>query len=290
MLAICEIAEMNALTQTFAQPVADNSNKVIDTTPTDFLHEKNAPLATAKEPYRFWYYEEHSLPEDARIRTVCIKAQPTSNQYAVVTIELYSPKTHQCVQRITLKPNEYRYCNVIAGKIVTFLPDASISRDLCLIRKDLTKSAYDVVRPGEETWQLKEDHICRVAVRSRDAGFLLLKDGKVNSAFYTPARDYMVQLQFDMVMANVVDIAVTSKGHSQLLEDGTVVTNGIVEKEKCVRLHPEQQWKTSTRGVTELVLSEDRSALVALREKDAPRICFNRDGFRLEANSITLDL
>lgn len=277
LLAICELAEVNPLTQTFQQMQVSSAERK---EPDAFLYEKNAALVAAEEPYQFWYHDDDTIPEGKRIRTVCVKSQPGTNPYTVVKIELYSKKTKECVQKITLAPDEYCYCNALEGSIVCILPNVDIGRDLCLFRKNSSRADYEIVPRNGAPWNLKHGNISCVAVAEREADFLLLADGKVNTAFYKPAKDYLIQLQFDMIMGNAVEILFTQKGCSVLLEDGTVLTNGKAEAEKRVRLRGNHRAKASAEDIREVALSADGSAAVALRKKGAPLVCFNHQGFR----------
>lgn len=283
LLAICEIAEVNAMTQVF-RSVQHERSVGEPAVPKEFFYDKNAPLIAAEEAYRFWYHDDDILKDGSRIQTVCIKAQPSTNQYAVVKIELYSPKTGKCVQRITLKKGEYRYCNVSEGKIIQFLPNASISNDLCLVRRDASKADYEVISQGGESWNLKQGNISCIAAGSQDTGFLVLSEGKVMTAFYKPAKDYMVQLQFDMIMMNVVEIGLSQQGYTLLLEDGTVISNGKSKKEQrvCLRSNRLPVLEAADKSVSEIVLSESGRTLVALCEKKPPRICFDSRDFHIK--------
>lgn len=278
LLAICELAEVNPLTQTFQQTQSASAAKCKE--PDAFLYEKNAALVASEEPYRFWYHDDDAIPEGKRIRTVCVKSQPGANPYTVVKIELYSKKTGECVQKITLAPDEYCYCNALEGSIVCFLPNVDIGRDLCLFRKNASRADYEVVPRNGAPWNLKHGSISCVAAAEQETDFLLLADGKVNTAFYKPAKDYIVQLQFDMIMGNAVEILLTRKGCSVLLEDGTVLTNGKPEAKKRVRLRSNHRVKASTADIREVALSEDGSAVVALRKKGAPCVYFDHQGFQ----------
>lgn len=277
LLAICEIAEVNPLTQTFQQT---QSSATEHKEPDAFLYEKNAVLVAAEEPYRFWYHDDDTIPEGQRIRTVRIKSQPGANPYTVVKIELYNKKTRECLQKITLTPDEYCYCNALEGSIVCILPNVDIGRDLCLFRKNSSRADYEIVPRNGAPWNLKHGNISCVAVAEREADFLLLADGKVNTAFYKPAKDYLIQLQFDMIMGNAVEILFTQKGYSVLLEDGTVLTNGKAETKKRVRLRGNHRTKASAEDIREVALSADGSAAVALQKKGAPLVCFDHQGFR----------
>ena len=297
LLAICQLAEVNPLKQSFrsAQPTAAPRSQLrpkAQSQPnpqmaiTDFPFEETAVLAAAEEPYRYWYHEEPEPQKGSTIHTVCIKAQPGSRSSQVVSIALFSQSTGQCIQEITLQKGEFRYCNVSSGKIIGFLPDAAVCTDLCLTRDSYTADYYTVVPRDTDSWKLNQKGITMAAAGSQQNGFLLLMDGKVSTAFYKPAKDYMVQLQFDMVMTPVVEIQVTADGSRLLLEDGTVLYNGRKEKNRCVTLSGSRipLKALNDPAVSQLVLSEECDALVIFRENQQPRVCYDSAKFKLKAN------
>lgn len=104
------------------------------------------------------------------------------------------------------------------------------------------------------------------------------------TAFYKPAKDYMVQLQFDMIMMNVVEIGLSQQGYTLLLEDGTVISNGKSKKEQrvCLRSNRLPVLEAADKSVSEIVLSESGRTLVALCEKKPPRICFDSRDFHIK--------
>ncbi len=305
LLAICQLAEVNPLKQSFrsAQPSevpalvktaapSSQARSKAQSQPnpqmviTDFPFEKTAVLAAAEEPYRYWYHEEPEPQNGSIIHTVCIKAQPGSQSSQVVSIALFSQSTGQCIQEITLQKGEFRYCNVSSGKIIGFLPDAAVCTDLCLTRDSYIADYYTVAPRDTDSWKLNQKGITMVAVGSQQNGFLFLMDGKVSTAFYKPAKDYMVQLQFDMIMTPVVEIQVTADGSRLLLEDGTVLYNGRKEKNRCVTLSGSRisLKALDDPSVSQIVLSEERDALVIFRENQQPQVCYDSTKFKLKAN------
>ena len=308
LLAICQLAEVNPLKQSFRalQPeksaaapeqkksprpqsrLQNQSKPQVEfrQTVTEFPFEKTAALAASGEPYCYWYHEEAEPRKGERIHTVCIKAQPGSRSDQVVRIALFSPTTGKCVQEITLKKGEFRYCNVSAGKIIGFLPDGAVSTDLCLLRDSYAADHYTVIPKDADAWKLNQRGITMAAAGTQQDGFLLLMDGKVSTAFYKPARDYMVQLQFDMIMMPVAELQLTADGCRLLLEDGTVVYNGKKEKNRCVTLSGSRAplKALDDPAVSQLVLSEERDALVIFREDRQPQVCYDSTRFKLKAD------
>lgn len=300
LLAICQLAEVNPLHQSFRAVEPDRDTPVPEeakTAPdsdeaqagsgpliTEFPFERTAVLAASPEPYCYWYHEEEEPQQGAPIRTVCVKAQPGAHPGQLVRIALFSPATGACVQELTLKKGEFRYCNVSSGRIIGFLPDGAVSSELSLVRTSYAERYYTVIPRDADAWRLNQQGITMAAAGSGQDGFLLLMDGKVSTAFYKPARDYMVQLQFDMVMMPVVEVQITPDGCRLLLEDGTVLRHGRKEKGRRVTLADNRRPLEALHGptVTQLVLSEAGDALAVFREDRQTQVCYDGAGFRLE--------
>lgn len=302
LLAICQLAEVNPLHQSFravepdsnppeqeeAAPGPDSGGVPSGGGPsiTEFPFEKTAVLAASAEPYHYWYHEESEPREGAPIRTVCVKAQPGAQPDHLVRIALFSPTTGACVQEITLKKGEFRYCNVSSGRIIGFLPDGTVSSDLAVVRDSYLEKYYTVIPRDADAWKLNQQGITMAAAASQQDGFLLLMDGKVSTAFYKPARDYMVRLQFDMVMTPVVELQVTSAGCRLLLEDGTVLCQGRKEQRRRVTLADNRSPLKALNdpAVSQLVLSGERDALAVFREDRKTQVCYGSASFRLKAD------
>lgn len=300
LLAICQIAEVNPLHQSFravepdsdtpvpeeaeAAPNSDGAQSGGEPLITEFPFEKTAVLAASAEPYCYWYHDEEEPQQGSPIRTVCVKAQPGARPDHLVRIALFSPTTGACVQEITLKKGEFRYCNVSSGRIIGFLPDGTVSSDLAVVRDSYAEKYYTVIPRDADTWKLNQQGITMAATASQQDGFLLLMDGKVSTAFYKPARDYMVQLQFDMVMMPVVELQVTTDGCRLLLEDGTVLCQGRKEPRRCVTLAENRSPLNALNdpAVSQLVLSEKQDALVIFWEDRQAQVCFDGADFQLE--------
>lgn len=192
----------------------------------EFFHYENDVYLTAGAyVYRFWYHDENALSKGSRIKTVRIAAKGSANQYASVKIELYSPETKALVQTIILKKDEYRYCNAVDGKIIKFLPVASISDDLCMMREALGSSNLFIQPRNAEAWTLNVDGVSSFAAGGNDRGFLLVQSGKISAQFFKPAEDYFYKLRLGMVPLTVVEAAVKGDEYFLLMEDGTVFSN-----------------------------------------------------------------
>ena len=229
LLAVCEIAEMNALSCSFenlqAEPETGASDPDQPDEITAFPYENNAPLSVGVKPYRFWYYDDDTLTAGSRITTVRVEAKGGSNKYDIVTIELYSQKDKSCVQTITLREGEYRYCNVADGKIIKFLPSISLSDSLCLIRRDYSRPEISVLAYGSDSWVFHMESVSCFAAGERDAGFLFLQNGKVSTGFYKAAENYMVRLRFETIPEPLAEVVITQDGYKLLTASGTVISD-----------------------------------------------------------------
>ena len=190
-----------------------------------FHYEDDVYLTAGTYVYRFWYHDEDALSKGSRIKTVRIAAKGGTNQYASVKIELFSPETKALVQTVILKKDEYRYCNTADGKIIKFLPVASISDDLCIMRETLDSSSLFIQPRNAEAWTLNVDGISSFAAGGNNLGFLLVQNGKISAQFFKPAEDYFYKLKLGMVPRPVVEATVKGNEYFLLMEDGTVFSN-----------------------------------------------------------------
>ncbi len=243
LLAICEIAEIHPKqmdisvwkrTQKSADEYGEQDsggkqalqNYIKNTSDIMyFTYEKDICLTASAYAYKYWYHDEDTLEKGKHIKTVRITATGSSNQYASVKIELYSFKSKALLQTITLKRDEFRYCNVSAGKIIQFLPIASISDDICLLRAPLDSSNITVQARQAEAWTLNIDHVSSFICGGDGQGFILIQNGKINSQFYKPAKDYFNKLRLEMIPLPVVEGMIQGKNYFFLLEDGSMFSN-----------------------------------------------------------------
>lgn len=263
-----------------------------------FTYEETAYLTAGSQVYRYWYHDRDVLSPGEKIRTVRIEAKGSSNQYADVRIELYNEETGQCVQKIVLQKGEYRYCNVAGGRVIKFLPAVSLSDDICLSRSDYGKSEIMVFPKNGESWILNAENVTCFSAGSKEKGFLLIKDGKVNFQFYKEAEDYFTRLQLEIIAMPVVEALVSRQGYELLLEDGSTVTN----TEKGVRkdvLTLNDTGRYPLPAVTDLsdcreaVFSETRESLAILRsgkEKESIYFAGGNRKFRVQETEIGIEI
>lgn len=229
LLAICELAEIDprrtAVSDWCKSEAVSGEAMKKSSVAEEFPYEGVACLAAGSHVYKYWCYDDEKLEPGATIQTVRLEAKECENQYAVVRIELYRKATGTCLQSLTLGSGEFRYCTVCKGRIIRFLPSISVSDDLCLSRSDYRRADIQVRPKNGEAWSLEAEHVSCFSAGSRDAGFLLVQDGRVNVNFYKAAQDYVTRLQLEMLVMPVVEARVWEEGYELLLEDGTTVTN-----------------------------------------------------------------
>lgn len=225
LLAICEISEQNALSVSFQSAPIEEASEEESGGIMPFPYERTAPLTARNQPYRYWYYTSDSLAQGAHISTVRIEAKAGSNHYEKVVVELYHEQSCACVQKLELEIGEFRCCNVADGRIIKLLPSVSISDDMCLIRESYKTEEISVLSPDTEGWSLNAEGISGFAAGTKNIGFLLVQNGKVNTSFYKAPDAYITRLKFDTVSLPVVEVTIEGDQYDALLADGTVISN-----------------------------------------------------------------
>lgn len=240
--------------------------------PVLFPYDHTAYLTAASQAYKYWYHDEDVLAPGAEIRTVKVTANAGGNQYTAVQIELYSTKTKQCLDKITLKNGEYRYCSVSQGRIIKFLPCVSISDDLCLVRPEYDKSDIQVLSSGAEAWTLNGENISSFSADKANRGFLLIQDGRINFQFFKGAEDFFSRLTLEMITIPAVEVCIRQDGYEVLLSDGTTIAENPARKRAGIPtldLAGRYPLPTVTNlpGCKEVAFSESRSSVAVLNNK-----------------------
>ena len=163
-----------------------------------------------------------------------------NNKSAELTLELCAESDGTTIYALTLKQEEYIYCNAVDGRIIKFLPIISISEDLCIIRKKYASSELTIYQKDAESWTLDGDNVISFAAGNSSTGFLLVNnDGKINYIFYNPAKDFFVRAALDTISRPVVEAVINSKGYQLLLNDGTILSGYKFNQEaKVVSISP----------------------------------------------------
>lgn len=310
LLAICELSEINALDFSFSRATAteahSKANVNSDKTKTghsaavmessqsdnktesqimDFPSTADISLLARDIPYKYWYHSSDILEAGETIKTVCVHAKASNNRYASVIIEVYDEVSKMCVHTLVLAANEYRYCNVAAGKIIKFLPTISISPDAYLCRTDLTKS--DITVCGEKTsaWTLSENNISSFSVSNKEDGFVLVQNGKLNTVFYKNANDYVTKTMMSLIVDPVVEIQLTEDGYKALTFKGETVSNissytpeqNIVSLDKFSRLPVPKSELCKSEEMEEVSLGNNKDCMMIRSKNTKKNIVFFRN-------------
>lgn len=280
LLAICELAEVDprkTAAGDWRRPDAVSNGSAEKQSAAElFTYEGTVYLTAGSRVYKYWCYDDKKLEQGALIQTVRIEAKECDNQYAVVRIELYNRAAGKCLQSLTLNSGEFRYCTVCKGRIIRFLPCISVSDDLCLSRSDYHSEEIRVRPKNGEAWSLDAERVSCFSAGSKDAGFLLVQDGRVNASFYKAAQDYITRLQLEMLVKPVVEARIWEEGYELLLEDGTTVTNFTSgNRTGVVTLDVPPPSPVGMSGLREVALSQTRqSAALLMAENDKERVFF----------------
>lgn len=143
ILAVCMLAEldMDKITSSVRRqgapkggyPASHGSTQSI--LPVETPDNRNRITLTASStPYRYLLFEDNRMPDKGMIKTVCVEAVGSQNEFERVMIQVYSEKENKVVWEFNLNKGEYRYCNIIQGKIIKFLPSMCIGKRRCIYR------------------------------------------------------------------------------------------------------------------------------------------------------------
>lgn len=269
LIAVCELSEKNILDMQIRRR-GNTEEKSIGFLPADEV----ISLTAQDEPYKYFYHESDILEDGETIRTSLIKAKAGVNRYKTVTIEIYRETSEQPAERAVLKPGEYLWCNSAGGKVIKFLPSASISDERCMIRRDYSKPDISIIS-AETKWTLEED-CSSFSTGNESTGFLCVSGGKLNTAFYHRAKDHMIQLKLNTIIRRVVEVMVYEDGCEILTEDGNIITDTIgretstrvVSLDKNSRLPLLKTGGTDGARETAVSVSHLSAAVICESEKD----------------------
>lgn len=294
LLAICELAEIDprrTAASDWCKP--ETAASVPAGKPPVaglFPYEGTVCLTAGSQVYKYWSYDGGKLEPGATIQTVRLEARECDNQYAAVRIELYSEAEGKCVQSLTLNSGEFRYCTVCGGRIIRFLPDISVSDDLCLSRSDYRSTDIRVLPKDGEAWPLSAGSVSCFSAGNKAAGFLLVQNGRVNVSFYKAAGDHMTCLQLEMQMLPVVEARVWEEGYELLLEDGTTATNlPSGSRSGVLTLDAPAVAPVGIAGMRELAISQTgQSAALLMAGNASERVFFSGEGkeFRMQEDGV----
>lgn len=226
LLAICEIAEMDATKLDFMNGAEEIMTARESDGVFDFPEADHVPLSAGKRVYRYWKYEESKLKEGTKIKTICVTAKAGKQNAGAVVIELYRESDHSLSETIILDAGTFRYCNVAEGKVIKFLPLECAGDTLKLTLKNTEHPELIVLPDGTEPWKLDAKDMTGFASDKKENGFLFIKNGKVNRAFYKTINAYMTEIRMAMILEPLVEVRIKNGKYELLTEDGQILSDG----------------------------------------------------------------
>ena len=147
-----------------------------------------------------------------------------------LTIQLVHPKTNQVVLSAALNAGEFRDCTAVDGKIVKLLPTMSVSKNLCVARKQDSEQ-FEVVPYGSDPWTIDMDSdkaravTCLAVGDEQEQGFLFVGGGRVITSFFKPCEDYFVRMEMQLITDRIVEARIEPGGYCLLTDCGDVVSD-----------------------------------------------------------------
>lgn len=253
LLALCELAEADVFAQSFRRwelepakpkkpqavpaPQDGKSSKQITPQPpekkiqAEYLPEAEVlRLETRGIPYSFFYYEKEELEKGHTIRSVRLEAVTGRDKSKNLTIQLVHPNTNQVILSAVLNAGEFRDCTAVDGKIVKLLPTMSISKNLCVARKQGSER-FEVVPYGSDLWTIDMNPdkarsiTCLAAGDEQEQGFLFVGGGQVITSFFKPCEDYFVRMEMQMITDTIVEARIEPNGYCLLTNSGYVISD-----------------------------------------------------------------
>lgn len=236
LIAICELAEVNALTanwNTASDSVEKSDESPKDTIPIDFTFENNVPIICNSKPYRFWCFEGSELPLGETIRTVRVEGRRNGN-FKKAIVELVCKSTNKCVQKIVLNAGDSVYVNAVGNSIIKALPEYSVSSDNCVIKRG---DSIWVYQKNREAWTTEIKNVSSLAAGNSDEGFLIVADGKIMTHFCDLVESsYTAKLIINAIITPVVEVRKAVFGFDILLNDGEIINTHTDVKSSDVSL------------------------------------------------------
>ena len=286
LLAICQLAELDARNYSFA-PQVTSAQEICHDAPPRLVPEKaQVDLIADGTVYRFFYHDEDQLQPNTQIRTVLFNAISGNNRYERVVIELYSSRQDRCLQTITLQGGQSRRCNVAAGKIIRFLPDIRIENGCSLYRAQLSSQTL-THKTETGTEEIPLTNLTDFLPVDAESGYLLVRDGRLNMGKCKALSDRKTELMLTATRAaldalNVVEIGWVGQTVKILTDDGNVYSvlckeYGVCrwmsvamrrpERENCISLKDAvrvPEISTDYKEALQVALSEDRTEAAIL--------------------------
>lgn len=284
LLAICQLAEMDADKQDFqrwsqpepAAPAEPREEKQPEAPAAEaamaFPQADRVTLKARSQSYDYQYHEAQRLT-GKKIKTVRVEAVAGDRRETTVTIVLRR-QDGSAARTVRLEVGEYRDCTVCAGQVIGFLPTMSISRTLCIARKDYRSSDIRILPQNGSEWLLDMDAqtarkiTCFSAGDNQKEGFLYIRNGKLTKIYYKLAEDYTTRQKLDMIDDRLVEVLLTEGGYRLLTEYGEVVSSDPDwdGRQNVATLYPREE-TDSDADVRESVRGETKNSF-ALRRAD----------------------
>lgn len=285
LLAICQLAEMDADKQDFqrwtepepevpVQHVKEISRKKpLAVAGQPFPLADRVTLKARSQPYDYQYHEANVLM-GKKIKTVRVEAVDGDRADSLVTIILRNANGSAAVT-VRLKPGQYRDCTVSEGQVIGFLPTMSISKTLCIARKDYSSPDIRILPRNGSEWLLDVDVqtarkiTCFSAGDNAKEGFLYIRNGKLTKIYYKQAEDYTTRQKLDMVDDRLVEVLLADGTYRLLTEYGEVISGDPAwdGKTGVPTLYPRESAEGTDTDVLEAVAGPSQKTY-ALRHKN----------------------
>lgn len=294
LLAICELAEEDALTMHFENTLnsSEGKDKILCLQASDIL-----PLQASSTPYIYAYHDSDILKDGETIETVRIDAKTGTNKYDKVRIQLYSEKSKKIISETILNSGESVYCNVAGGRIIKFLPTISLSDDMCISRTG--DGHINILSVDSDSWQLSVKEVSSFCTGTSKEGFILIQNGHINMSFYKGSLDSSWATQLLLLNSKkIVEVKKTENEILFLTNDGKTYSDNPYEKnliQNTVSLDNLNRGKkpeiTGIQNPKEFALSNTQKSLCVKTDEGKNIILFNKNGkdFKISKKGEILD-
>lgn len=267
LLAICELAEINALQLDFRKEAHNSINYEEILAFTGNKDDgKTLYLEARQQPYRFGYYESEILSEGSQISVIKIQVSNLKGKNDTATLQFFT-SDNKLKTEFILKKGEYRHCTAANGKFIRLFRTMSINDEICVYRESYSSNQIKLDKKnGESTYiSTNGETVIDISVgKDEKEGYLLLKDdGKLLKSHYK--NDFIKNMYIKLP---IVEMMLIGEGYLFLSSDGLVHSNIKEYKNmRCVRL-PRQNSVSSCKNMREGIKSFSENSLVYRDEND----------------------
>lgn len=236
LLAICEIAEIDAREQSFAAAVADNTSVQLENEVREivFDDDKTLTLEASKTHYLLRVFEGNVLPTDAKIRTIKLEAVASVNKYDNAVLD-FCNKNGEIISSVSVRPGEYRYINVVLNEVIGFLPSVSMENGCCVYRNGYNSRNIKIATKGSQPRTISKYEYEGLVSAGKNAGAIFIRNGKIVTDYCDISLDYRTKIIFDMIAASldIVEIAYVSDTVKVLADNGRVYSILLCNGDVC---------------------------------------------------------